>query len=110
MTTAKKMGRASREDAALTTGAECIGNSAESQRMRLLDALRKGPVTTLEARRDLDVLMPAARVFELRHLGRNIQTIRVEQATDAGRTHNVAKYLLMPDAQSDLFADIDGTN
>ena len=72
-----------------------IENSAAAQRNRLLDALRMAPVTTLEARRDLDILMPAARVFELREQGHDIATVWVWQETEQGRPHHVAKYVLM---------------
>ena len=71
--------------------------SASAQRARLLDALRCGPVTTIEARRNLDILMPAARVHELRHrFGALIDTIRIAQPTDSGKLHNVAQYILLP--------------
>lgn len=71
--------------------------SAEAQRNRFLDALRCAPVTTIEARRDLDILMPAARIHELKHRhGHNIQTIRIQQETDSGKLHNVARYVLIP--------------
>lgn len=44
-----------------------------SQQKRLLAWLEAKPITTLEARHDLDILMPAARIFELRHQhGHNI--------------------------------------
>ncbi len=73
--------------------------SAEAQRKRLIDALRCGPVTTIEARRNLDILMPAARVHELRHLhGLDILTVRVSQETEGGKLHSVAKYVLMAGA------------
>ena len=73
--------------------------SAEAQRKRLIDALRCGPVTTIEARHNLDILMPAARVHELKHShGFDIQTIRVRQETDCGKLHSVAKYVLMAGA------------
>ena len=66
-----------------------------AQRCRLLAALRQGPVTTLEARRELDILMPATRVFELRHKGYNIVTTWVFKRTDAGVEHKVARYALL---------------
>lgn len=70
--------------------------SAEAQRARLLDALRCGPITTIEARRNLDILMPAARVHELKHrYGYDIQKVIVQQETEGGRLHRVAKYVLM---------------
>ncbi len=73
--------------------------STEAQRKRLIDALRCGPVTTIEARRNLDILMPAARVHELKHRhGFDIQTVRVRQETECGKLHSVAKYVLMAGA------------
>lgn len=73
--------------------------SAEAQRKRLIDALRCGPITTIEARRNLDILMPAARIHELKHRhGLDIQTIRVRQETDCGKLHSVAQYVLMAGA------------
>lgn len=69
--------------------------SGDAQRKRLMDALHCGPVTTIEARRNLDILMPAARIYELKHLhGHDIQTIRIRQETDSGKLHCVAKYVL----------------
>lgn len=70
--------------------------SAAAQRARLLDALRCGPVTTLEARRNLDVLHPAMRVCELRKEGYRIETVRVQQETEGGKAHSVARYILLP--------------
>ena len=73
--------------------------SAAAQRARLLDALRCGPVTTIEAWRNLDILMPAARVHELKHRhGYNIQTLRTRQQTDCGMLHSVAQYVLLTGA------------
>jgi hypothetical protein len=70
-------------------------NSAHSQRMRLLGRLRERNLTTIEARRDLDILMPAARVFELRALGHDIATFWTEGTTYCGRKHRIARYVLM---------------
>lgn len=70
--------------------------SAAAQRSRLLAyLLQRLSITTLEARSQLDILMPAARVHELRHrFGHDIQTVRVLQETDAGNLHSVARYVL----------------
>ena len=73
-------------------------NSAHSQRMRLLKKLRESNVTTIEARRDLDILMPAARVFELRAIGHDIATIWTNAPTDSGRIHRIARYVLAREA------------
>lgn len=63
----------------------------------LMAALRNGPVSTIDARKVLDIMMPATRVFELRHdHGFNIVTQIVQQKTDAGKAHNVAFYVLLP--------------
>ena len=69
--------------------------SANAQRRRLLDALRCGPVSTLEARRNLDILHPAMRVRELRLTGYDIRTIRIDADTGFGVKHSVARYVLM---------------
>ena len=72
------------------------GNSVEAQRLRLLAHLKQfGSATTIELRKSLDILMPAARVHELRHkLGYNITMARVFQPTDCGKLHRVARYFL----------------
>lgn len=69
-------------------------NSSEAQRRRLLTALQRGSITTLEARRELDILHPAGRVMELRRQGIEIDTAWIEQPTDEGRLHRVAHYIL----------------
>lgn len=71
-------------------------NSSEAQRARLLAHLKQfGSATTIELRRDLDVMMPAARVHELRHkFGYNITMARVYQPTDSGKMHRVARYFI----------------
>jgi hypothetical protein len=78
-------------------------NSTKSQCARLLAALMRGPVTTIEARRDLDILAPAPRVHTLRHQhGKNIVTTWIDELTsDGGVLHRVARYVLIDD-QSDL--------
>lgn len=72
------------------------GNSAEVQCMRLYHALQFAPVDTLEARKWLDILMPAARIFELREQGKQIDTVRVMRPTGDGELHSVALYVLQP--------------
>lgn len=72
------------------------GNECVTQRQRMVTALRQiGPINTIEARRDLDVMMPATRVHELRHgEGLNIVTHWIDSPTDAGPVHRVAVYTL----------------
>lgn len=66
------------------------------QRQRLLKWLQENSVTTLEARSLLNILAPAARVFELRHNeNHNIITHWVDDITAEGKKHRVAKYVLL---------------
>jgi hypothetical protein len=71
-------------------------NTVEAQRCRILARLRQGPLSTLEARADLDVLHPAARVMELRGEGHCIKTLRTHEHSACGQLHTVARYVLMP--------------
>ena len=93
----------SNEDAAISGEDRCVGekqnnrqvdgNSSEAQRQRLLAyAQEHGSVDTLTARRELDILMPAARVFELRAMGHALPLIWVRRQTDAGKMHRVGLY------------------
>lgn len=70
------------------------GNRAIDQRSRLLRALSHFPVTTLEARKYLDILHPPGRIKELRRRGWLIDTFRVEQLTDLDVRHHVGQYVL----------------
>ncbi|ASW45377.1 MULTISPECIES: helix-turn-helix domain-containing protein [Xanthomonas] len=75
--------------------ANIVDTSASAQRARLLAALRKGPVTTLDARRDLNVFVPGVRVFELRQEGHPIVTRLIRLLDDQGRPHSrVAQYAM----------------
>jgi hypothetical protein len=69
-------------------------NSAHTQRQRLLEHLKIAPVNTVTARRDLDILCPAARVLELKRRGYGIETIWIDCKTDCGKVHRVALYIL----------------
>ena len=67
------------------------------QQKRILNRLRNGPATTIQLRKEEDILMPGARIFELRHeQGHNIKLAWVDEITDAGMTHRVGKYILCP--------------
>lgn len=70
------------------------GESRESQRIRLLHALRLFPISTLEARKHLDIMHPAGRVMELREEGNDIAMYRSHEETDSGIRHNVGMYVL----------------
>lgn len=70
--------------------------STESQRMRLLEWLKKRPITTLEARHKLDILGVGPRIYELRHwFGKNIQTNWITDNNPGGGRHRVAVYTLL---------------
>lgn len=70
------------------------GNSAQAQRQRILTYLYKQPLDTLTARRELDIMHPAARVMELRKRGIGIITVRIDRPSDCGKMHSVACYVL----------------
>lgn len=74
------------------------GNSAAAQRKRILDFLRKGALDTLTARKELDVMHPAARVMELRKRGFGIITTKIDRKSDCGKIHRVACYVLVAEA------------
>ncbi|CAK0776008.1 hypothetical protein CCP3SC15_530009 [Gammaproteobacteria bacterium] len=75
------------------------GNSASAQRLRLLARLRRGPITTLEARHELDVMHPSARIQELREDGYPIITHWTRDRTAEGNPHRVGQYILMGGAE-----------
>lgn len=75
------------------------GNAATAQRARLLVAMLEcGGVTTVDALRFLDIIDPAARIFELRSKGHGIATSFVSQVTECGVAHWVGRYCLIPPA------------
>lgn len=61
-----------------------------SQQQKILAALQKGSVTTLQARNELFIMSPAARVMELKEQGHHIVTYW----TNAGRV-KIAQYVLL---------------
>lgn len=71
-----------------------MGESGATHAMRILDALRTGPLSTFEARRFLDVPHPAGRVQELRDAGNEIDTLRISERSEVGRPHPIAVYVL----------------
>lgn len=69
--------------------------NASAQRARLLARLQLGPVDTLTARSELNILMPAARIKELKERGHPIRAQRISMTDDQGRTHHgIALYYL----------------
>jgi hypothetical protein len=75
------------------------GNDAEAQRLRIMARLRLGPATTIDLRRDQDILQPMARVMELREVGHRIDTVWTRQETDCGKLHRVGEYVLVSEAK-----------
>lgn len=73
---------------------DSVLNTAKAQRERLMAALRRGAVTTVQARRTLDVMHPAQRVLELRAAGLQIVTHWTVEPTECGRLHRCARYVL----------------
>ena len=67
----------------------------KAQRQRLLEALRKNHVSTIQARRELDILHPAGSVKELREKGFEILTLWQWEPTDSGKRHKVGLYALI---------------
>lgn len=72
-------------------------NSLSAQRRCLLDWMRNsGPIDTLTARRDLNILMPASRIKELKNQGYTFHTRRISITDEHGRSHsNIALYALI---------------
>ncbi|HDY97714.1 MAG TPA: hypothetical protein ENH72_04405 [Pseudomonas sabulinigri] len=66
---------------------------ASAQRARLLKRLE--PVDTFSARNEMNLMMPAALIEELRNAGHNIKTQRIIKTDQRRHTHRgVARYYL----------------
>lgn len=72
--------------------------ATSAQRQRLIDALREigsSGLTTIQIREQLDIMMPAARVHELRwNYGYNIQAIPTHDYNAQGHRHSCKRYVL----------------
>ena len=65
----------------------------------MIEALRSGPVSTIQAAQDLDIVQPPNTIRRLRKKGYEIRTHWTYQSTEPGRQpHRVAKYILMREA------------
>ena len=76
----------------------CVNDTTTSvQRERLLQfMIQNGSVNTMFARDRLNIMMPAARIKELRDQGHKIHTGRIVINDRDGRRHNkVARYVLL---------------
>ena len=68
-----------------------LATDTNSQQFVILDYLKiNGSMTTLQARQELDVMHPAARVQELREKGNNIMT-----HWTVTQGHRIASYVLL---------------
>lgn len=72
-----------------------IGPRAK-QCLLLLEALKTGPVSTIQARQTLGLSSPASRVLDLRRAGFAIQTQKAQQTDAFGFRHTTAVYVLSP--------------
>ncbi len=80
-----------------------INTSGSAQRRRLLEWMRSTPIDTICARRDLNILMPAARIKELKNTGCVIHTRRIKITDEQGRAHNgIALYSLISEPHSEV--------
>jgi len=78
------------------TSQKSYSNSLVAQRARLLQRLKIAPVTTIQARHELDIFAVAPRIYELRHnFGHNIHTHWRVDITPEGKSHRVALYVLL---------------
>ncbi|WP_236175991.1 helix-turn-helix domain-containing protein [Pseudomonas pseudonitroreducens] len=74
-------------------------HSIGAQAQRLILRLREGPVTTIEAAKELDIIQPPSVVRYLREKGYRIATHWVYGVTDDGRVpHRIGKYVLLAEA------------
>lgn len=79
----------------LTTRRNFTDNSAHNQRLKILDwLLEKGSISTAQARENLDIMSPAARIKELREAGYQIVTVWDEWTSDFGIKHRIGRYVL----------------
>lgn len=74
---------------------QTFDTTTEAQRARLLARVQKGPIDTLSARAELNILHPAARIQELRDRGYPIKTHLITKTDEHGRKHQrVALYYI----------------
>ncbi|WP_338053182.1 helix-turn-helix domain-containing protein [Pseudomonas weihenstephanensis] len=78
------------------TDSNTAGNhSTAAQAKRLVQALRAGPVSSIDAARSLDIVHPPSSVRWLRNNGYSIKTEWTYKTTEPGRRpHRVGLYVL----------------
>ena len=73
-------------------------DTVNRQRQRLMDALKRGPISVDQARNDLRIPNPGHRVFELRHsLGVDIATLTAHRKDEDGTQRKISLYVLVAD-------------
>lgn len=71
--------------------------TTETQRARLLQALKAGAINTVTARTTLGIMHPAGRILDLIKRGYNISTRKINITTQQGFYHKgIAEYTLHP--------------
>lgn len=97
-----KTGQVLRSGAKIKTQKNLTTTDLQAQRKRLLDYLRKkGAATTIKIRKELNIISPAPRIFELRAQGYPIETHWLNDSTTEGYQHRVANYILPGDKHSE---------
>lgn len=71
-----------------------FSTDSNSQRLKILAWLLTAPLTTLQARTELDIMHPAARVKELKARGHNIVTHWTIEWSGKAK-HRIASYVLL---------------
>ena len=102
MTSKKENAARGTKTSAALTNTQCThsnANSTDAQCQRLISELRAGPITTVRARHQLDVLHVAGRIQNLRARGHEIVTTMVKDFTAPGKPHRVAQYALIAEAR-----------
>jgi hypothetical protein len=72
-----------------------FSTDTKRQRAAILTWLQTATITTLQAREELDIMHPAARIKELRAQGHNI-AMRWTTADTGKAKHRIARYALLP--------------
>lgn len=76
--------------------------STKAQRQLLAEALLEAQeqgISTIQARHELNIMAPAPRIYELRHIhGMNIISFQSEEINPEGYKHRCARYFLLPGA------------
>lgn len=78
-----------------TANQEAEAHSSGAQARRLVSALRAGPISTIAASQELDIVHPPSTVRWLRNRGYAIKTEWTYKTTEPGRRpHRVGLYVL----------------